>query len=81
MKEDDVGVCSDYNHYLGVDENDGDNSDNGHHIINLGAKKDVINSDCKECQEICNKIKSHFKIEINQKDLEDRMKFSKLGEC
>ena len=25
-----------YSMYLGIDENDGDNSDNGHHIIELG---------------------------------------------
>ncbi len=38
--KDDKYLCSDdylsYSMYLGIDENDGDNSDNGHHIIELG---------------------------------------------
>ena len=28
----------DGNYYLGKDENDGDNGDNGHHLISLGGK-------------------------------------------
>lgn len=26
-------------YYLGVDENDGDNSDNGHHVFNVGVEE------------------------------------------